>query len=106
MTDEEIISMFMEPRPRRHSRSRDSAGGWWRWIGTPGDERWEVPMFGCFTLDRLHKVEERLTDEQRLVYWLELSRGERPEMGYWRLIHASSNKKIKALAAVLRRGAE
>jgi hypothetical protein len=71
-------------------------------------------MMGCFTLDRLHLVEERLTGSQWRHYCIlmfqtcckdarstnliqdELTMNRKP------LLHASAAQKIAALAAVLR----
>jgi hypothetical protein len=109
LTDEEVIARFMEPRPERHTSSRDSEGGWWRWVGIGEGSHWEVPVVGCFTLDRLRLVEERFTARQKLKYSRKLwgiipLRQERGLAGAWIWLvwHASALQKKVALAAVLR----
>lgn len=71
------------------------------WPDCTCDHGWRRMPLPELTLDRLHLVEARLSDEQRLPYWLELSKGGSPETGYWRLVHATSEQKIRALGSVL-----
>ena len=105
LTDAEVISTFMEPLPERHTRSRDSEGGWWRWIGIGQGSHWEVPVVGCFTLDRLREVEGRITELQWTKYEYELADASIRRHGCALtqfFIHASADQKKQALAAVIR----
>lgn len=69
------------------------------WMGWARNTFQRTPKSGHLGL--CHEVEARLTKEQRLAYWLELSGGGPPELGYWRLVHASSEQKIAALASAI-----
>ncbi len=112
MSDEEIICGWMEPNPYSRTRSRDSEGGWWRLIGWYRKTgTWHPRM--DWTLDALHLVEKRLTDEQWFAYCAEFAVANLPEPtsnpGYKETVawdrahlHADAKQKIKALAAVLR----
>jgi hypothetical protein len=99
MSDEEVICGWMEPKPPERNRSTDKSTADW----------WALDLYGVYwnprsltTLDALHEVEARLTDAQQLAYWLALSRGGEPKRGYWRIVHATSARKIKVLAEVIR----
>lgn len=111
LIDEEIICEWMERRPLdgMGQRVETANARWWdysyqilpRSSGVGKEFHWQ--WHPCnLTLDRLWEVEERLTDEQRLAYLLELSKGGAPELGYWRIMHASANDKIAALSTILR----
>lgn len=109
MSDEEIICGFAEPVPGfRGIDYPYSVGGFWvREIDKPKEP---APL----TLDRLHEVEERLTDQQWQYYCVlmfqsccrearttnpiedELTKNRKA------LLHASAPQKIAALAKVLR----
>jgi hypothetical protein len=101
VSDISVVCRFMEPNPCSRSTARDSDGGWWRLTGyDPGE--WQPANY--LTLDRLYKVEERLTDEQWRCYLSRLDGGDL-ERSYWdirKLTHASAAQKITALAHVLR----
>jgi hypothetical protein len=113
LSDEEIICTFMEPRPPdgRGERVETEGVRWWEYnyqslpkpsgVGKEFHWQWHPRSL---TLDALHEVEERLTDEvQRLAYWLELVKGDLPRSGgYWRIAHANAKRKIMALAEALR----
>lgn len=115
MTNEEIICGWMQPRPRDGDAEDD--GKWWRshntaicfgehWITVPAD----------LTLDRLHEVEARLTDEQwegyiGILAGVPIKRALSTHDYYLdhmderELVHATAEQKIKALAEVIRAGA-
>lgn len=102
MTNEEIICEFMEPRsherPGQTTPKALLGSPWWDW----------AISYGAFpkslTLDRLHEVEARLTDEQWVNYIAELLLGTYDDITgtHRRLVHASTTQKIKALASVLK----
>ena len=109
-TNREVIASAMEPAPAlpsAYSYQLPSPLGWWILGETMhGGMRWYPNIH---TLDRLRRVEERLTDAQWRDYRREF-RGvvERPN-GTWPLgdrikdaLHASAEQKIAALASVLR----
>lgn len=103
LSDAEIVCEFMEPRPI------DRWGGnpwrWWTWLGLcPHHMHCDGhPTSAVLTLDRLHEVEARLTDEQWMKYTDSLVLRLREDMdGPRTLIHLSADQKIKALASVLR----
>lgn len=86
MTDEEIICTFMEPL-----RDKWALPKWWHWAGGKRKLR-------DLGLDALREVQARLTDEQWATYESQFN-----SASTWRqLLHASTEQKIKALAAVLR----
>ena len=93
MTDEEVLCTFMHPMPKIYDPHTD----WWKWrSGATFAPR-------KLTLDILHEIEERLTEEQWKAYRDEILR-DTDMLGLWmvRLIHASAANKVRALAAVLR----
>ncbi len=108
LSDAEVICSFMENKPARGPWSQRpwhsvSPAGWWvasedRNVFTAPNEWFPIKL----TFDRLWEVGERLTDEQRLEYWMELSKGGPPETGYWRIANAKAAQRITALASVLR----
>ena len=97
----EAVAKFMEPAPERHTRSRDSSGGFWRWIGVDKGDRWEVDRHG-WTLDRLREIEERLTQMQAAEYdhllYIGMCRDREKLLWTW---HADASRKTLALAAVI-----
>jgi hypothetical protein len=105
MDDAEVICTWMEPRPPDGVMK---LAHWWYWVFE--NSCW-IPQW--LTLDRLHQVEARLTDEQWLDYQTRLNRAGDPGV-LWckRMIGASAEHKTLALAAILRplvameRGAE
>jgi len=108
--DEEVICEFMEPRPLDGNGERVEPADvfWWGYSyqvlpkpdGTGKEFHWQWHPKGL-TLDLLHLVESRLTEEQRMDYWLNLSQGGPPQTGYWRIVHVTAEQKITALAKVL-----
>ena len=104
LTDEATICAFMEPGPYSRTRSRDSEGGWWRLIGADRKtSEWEPTRY--LTLDRLHEVEQRLTDAQCSHYDRELADAKlhsKPTPRIWFSWHSTADQKIKALAVVIR----
>jgi hypothetical protein len=103
MSDEETICEFMESKPEM----RQDDAVWWRWGWVPriGSSLFQPPGY-CWlpvrlTLDALHKVEAKLTDEQWDRYSSEF---DYPASARNRksLLHATAAQKVKALAAVLR----
>jgi hypothetical protein len=103
MTDTGIICAFMEPRPDHLQQGTCTTNGWWvRRIGGECEA-------ASLTLDALHEVEEKLTDEQWDAYYHQFGAYGRegltwtaPDRLYKWALHASAEQKIKALAAVLR----
>lgn len=93
MSDEEIICAWMDP-------TRED-GDWWttKNFANFGNSYTIVPE--RLTLDKLWEVEERLPERSQLDYWMGLAKGGPLEVGYWRLVHVSAEKKIKALAAIV-----
>lgn len=92
-SDEEVICEWMEP-------GREIPGNWMQYIG------WGRGWRPCtLTLDRLHEVEARLTDEQwkpyimKLLPWQSLNKLYVEQL--FCLLHATAEQKIKALAAVI-----
>lgn len=120
MTDSEIICTFMERRPKSQDWGRDrlddyqagaivghrpdSPRGWWRFAAYQQG----VPLFDNrpLTLNECREVEARLTHAQVGLYIQELYRVTLSPDGVgrqdWRLLHATAEQKITALAAVLR----
>lgn len=103
MTDEEVICEFMEPKPVgeaplscTYRGDLLSDGGFWQ-----ADEYTTVWHRSELTLDRLHEVEARLTDEQARQYHQLLNESPDWEIHNY-LWHAKAEQKIAALAAVLR----
>ena len=104
-TDEEVICEWMEPDYRKtYANAGDpSKGGWWK--------RGQICWFRVdLTLDRLHEVEARLSDEQWQQYREELCFAWQAMEPHYDLakmyIHATAATKIAALAAVIRAEAE
>ena len=99
MTNEEKICEWMDPVPGfRGVDYPYSVKGWW--IREAGEEKHPAPL----TLDRLHEVEARLSDEQWDTYaeLLHDQWAKDPLRGLWRYyIHATAAQKIAALAAVI-----
>ena len=104
-------SEFMEPRPKCHIgmvwfEDQCYPTAWWRKIG--GTNKTDPAIL---TLDRLHEVESRLTDEQWRHYCsLMFQHTKRPDANPIQdlltgarktLLHASAAQKIAALATVL-----
>lgn len=120
LDDEEVICEWMEP----DGLSKPFDGPeeahpyrWWKWYmrfpaGLQSGQRRHINI--DLTLDRLHQVEERLTDGQWLQYsvccwkwYTEAATGNDYEISHlnrWRkvLIHLTAEQKIKALAATIR----
>jgi hypothetical protein len=105
-SNEEIICGWMEPKPwEEPGQTTPKAllgSSWWDWAISYGS--FPKPL----TLDRLHEVEGRLTDEQWGQYATALSDLTPEYTGIVQTmklyIHATAAQKIKALAAVLREG--
>jgi hypothetical protein len=98
MTDEEIICTWMEPKPKGGIGYENR---WWTVPNNPGMR--VSPVY--LTLNILHKVEARLTDEQAWRYDEALAEGmkSQPERGSSIFVwHADAPTRIKALAQVLR----
>jgi hypothetical protein len=96
-SDAETVAGFMA-----HPQTGVDAGRWWTCVRVGRNELRYVPQ--PLDLDAIHLVEAKLSEEQRIGYMLELSKGGPPEKGYWRLIHASAEVKLRCLAAVIRGG--
>lgn len=100
LSDEEVICSAMEARVSLPNIwvMGVSKGGWWFFRQATG---W-VPI--NLTLDRLHIVEERLSEEQWGTYADAIADGCGDSLleESKALIHASAEAKIRALAAVLR----
>jgi hypothetical protein len=127
-SDEEVICNWMEPVAHQYElrqQYRDKChrtiaiGGSAAFIPRPRRRWWEISqeVGGPFvpvalTLDRLHEVEERLTERQQDEYSKELSRLiysiDGPSAFYrselFMFFHATAAQKIKALAKVIRAG--
>jgi hypothetical protein len=112
LSDAEVLCGFMEARPM----DIPVVGGsvWWPLVGNISPTRKPV-LEVCHKIEKLgllHLIEKRLTAEQWVDYFDGLSGQpprEKPPCGYAyelskRLIHATADQKIKALAAVLREG--
>ena len=102
LSDAEVLATFMEARcPPGFDPGTVSFGGWWYTNGQRKLEPWDID-----SLDRLHIIEERLTDDQWRSYevWFYgvIHYGgvfmSLPRM----FLHATAEQKITALAAVLR----
>lgn len=103
----EIIAEWMEPSPASHTRSRDSERGWWRIVGVDKKNgTWIVNSYS-FTLDRLYRVEDRLSDEQWDRYRAQFTQLAVPPPPvtsgeYFKLVaHATVEQKAIALAKVI-----
>lgn len=104
MTDAEIICEFMEPKPASSERGKHvPADRWWDWdLRSP--EWFPVEL----TLDKLHDVEAKLTDEQWRHYEKLLAHGHWDNGPASLLfivkahVHADAATKLRCLAAVLR----
>ncbi len=107
-TDEEVICAWMEPKPEANKAY--VVRSWWRsrtlLTGSAAGR-------GCFviadiiprtlTLDALHEVEARLTDEHWVSYLISLV--PKSLSGWTELrdaTYATAEQKVKALAAVIR----
>lgn len=110
MTDQEIVATFMEPLgTRRFSKGRlsnvqISDGGWWTYTHEVRDGTQRTGYAPrCDSLDALHEVEERLSNEQWIAYDDELRSSTTSAISlHFGLIHATPFQKIRALATVLR----
>ena len=113
LSDEEIICGWMEKRPPDGKGDKVEHAYEPRWWGCSyqvepkpsgiGKEfHWQWHPI-TLTLDRLWEVEEKLPSELRLDYWLELTHGGPPELGYWRILHADTSTRISALTRILSR---
>lgn len=95
LSNEEVICTFMEPKPRFTEVPDVSVGRWWVWFADANE-----PI--ALTLDRLHLVEARLTNQWG-SYVNEMLK-DNPSV--WTeaklLLHATAEQKIRALASVLR----
>ena len=108
MSDAEVICTFCEPRPEGEPTAHlMKTLKFWRVVFASSPTRWTtMPL----TLDRLHEVEARLTDEQKDRYSFALSLEVRSINGpsaFYRselfpCFHADAEQKIKALAQVIR----
>ncbi len=111
LSDAEVICTWMEPKPSLNggpvSDCHKSPREWWAAAPREGRERsvlYSRKWAPCrLTLDALHEVEARLTEEQwrRYQHVLALPDGEEA-LTNCQLIHASAVWKIRALAATLR----
>ena len=105
MTKEEIICGWMEPKPAEDQLVR--VDGWWE--SRQGWWRFECPhqiLPAELTLERLHEVEARFTDDQcaefeRALYSVKLRTKPKPRI--WFGWHTTADQKIKALVLILRR---
>ncbi len=95
MTDEELIVTWMEPKPGPLDSPDDV--DWWGCRVLTGCYQW-FPR--TLDLDALHLVEAKLTDDQQWEY-IEAIRG-KVNAPTWRFLHATAEKKIGALAHVIR----
>lgn len=98
MSNEETICAFMEPKPRHKPVGCMKQYHWWIYRAMTHPYWFPVPL----TLDRLHEVEERLTDEQWSNYanaLVDTFHQRFPRFA--EVIHATAAQKITALAAVL-----
>jgi hypothetical protein len=126
MSYAEVICNWMEPLAQQYELRRQysercsralEAGGTMAFIRRPRPTWWEISQEAgwpfvpvALTLDRLHEVEERLTERQQYEYSKELSRLiysiDGPSAFYrselFMFFHASPAQKIKALAKVIR----
>ena len=102
-TNREVIASAMEPAPAlpsAYSHQLSSPLGWWTLGETMhGGMRWHPNVH---TLDRLRRVEERLTMPQAEDYD-RLLNGSRDYARLNFTWHASAEQKIAALASVLRK---
>lgn len=99
MTAAEIVASFMEPKPQFDGGD----GGWWSFI-YEGNGTWK-PVVNDRTesLDALHEVEARLTDDQQWLYIETIRKlANRGNLATWHYLHASAAQKLSALAQVLR----
>jgi hypothetical protein len=101
MTNKEVICTFMEPFPDPKYGNAKSV--WWPLAMKFATDRLLPRYTRELDLDALHEVEARLTDEQWIEYGslINLS-GNQNHYYMKRLIHASTEQKIKVLTAVLR----
>jgi hypothetical protein len=109
LTDQEIIAGFMEPMPANTERGERgiSECGWWeRRFSVPNQRFRHWPNSDkTDSLDALHEVEARLTDEQWTKY-ADLMMDPSGLKHTRFLLHATAEQKIRALAQVLREGAK
>ena len=107
-TDAEVVAGFMEPgKPSSNLPlgSRHPASCLWSW--EVSDEPVDIldgirTIYFANSLDALHLVEARLTDEQWQRYKsMTVINGNLGEIYWKRLLHASAADKLKALAVVL-----
>jgi len=115
VTDEEILCEFMESRPEppklgQYLPAKLSPVKFWYWKVSLLDDgkiagAWHPVLAvqpGIIYLGYLHLIEERLTDGQWQSYYLWLRDGWEGKEHPRRLLHATAQQKIKALAQVLR----
>jgi len=108
LSDAEVICTWMEPKPKFPDVFGDvriSAGGWWKWRSPRAGARWPGKTgpneSKVDSLDALHEVEARLTDEQWQKYAGLMMDPAGIKHTHF-LLHATAEQKISALAAVLR----
>ena len=106
LNDAEIICGWMEPRPKDGSgpvvTTPDSR--WWVYNYTSDGANFDWNfVLSTLTLDALHEVEARLTDQQGWFTRLLVPLPPITSMQYFRLVaNATAEQKVKALAAVVR----
>lgn len=117
MTNEEIISSFMESkptgRPNDPTRRAPSFGGWWYWVPqTRGEEGYWMSILSVFgqreLLGCLYEVEEKLSTEQWFQYEIfPWDMGTAIGHSHDRVrLHAGAPARIRALAQVLKEAVE
>lgn len=109
--DEEVICGWMEKRPPdgKGEKVETADARWWGYnyqlkpkdSGVGREFHWQWHPVSL-TLDRIWEVEEKLSPNQQWGYWHELIKGGPPELGYWRMLHASAATRIAALAGLIR----
>lgn len=109
MTDEEFICGWMEPKPLDTECGERglsvSEGGWWErsWDAMNQRFRHWPNSNKMDSLDAIHEIETRLTDEQWKLYTTRWPISEWPGSVSVRkaLLHATAEQKIAALADTL-----
>jgi len=107
VTNTEVLSQYMEPRPENPPTCwwQVSSSRWWVGLHAPNDAfRWASILDASPYIEKLgwmHLIEERLTKEQQRRY-IDLLYANR----FWSLAHATADQKIEALASVLSKEVE
>jgi len=82
---------------------RVSADGWWEWRSPRVGAKWpgeRGPSTKVNSLDALHEVEARLTDEQWIDYGNDLVHQTPVDQFARGLVHADATTRIRALAPI------